>query len=124
MIFSIFKVGRRDCSRSGQEDDTTEKFPGPNMQNVSEVVYFFNQTFGLNLRETVALMGAHSLGRLRTKNSGFEGPWIAEAVQKNGANILDSRYYLEIVAVHWFLKVKSLIMIRNQNFKMPEKLQT
>ncbi|XP_066913496.1 putative ascorbate peroxidase [Clytia hemisphaerica] len=100
-----FKVGRRDCSRSGQEDDNAETFPGPNMQNVHELVNFFNKTFGLNLRETVALMGAHSLGRLRTKNSGFEGPWIAEVVQKNGANILDSRYYLEIVAVHWFLKV-------------------
>ena len=99
-----FRVGRDDCSRDGQETDRKENFPGPNMQNVNEVWAFFKKAFGLTLKETVALMGAHSLGKLRSKNSGFEGPWIADVVQKGGANILDSRYYLEIVAVPWFMK--------------------
>ena len=99
-----FRVGRRDCSRNGIETDLKESFPDPNMQNVNEVWAFFKQAFDLSLKETVALMGAHTLGKMRTKNSGFEGPWIADVVQEGGANILDSNYYLEIVAVPWFMK--------------------
>jgi len=96
---SRFKVGRADCSSDGQENDPSEHFPGNNMQNLGEVTKFFNDAFGLNEQESVALMGAHSLGRMETKNSGYEGPWV------NNIERLDSAYYQEVAERRWFLKV-------------------
>jgi hypothetical protein len=40
---------------------------------------YFDTEFGFTANETVALMGAHTLGRARTDNSGFNGAWITDA---------------------------------------------
>jgi hypothetical protein len=40
---------------------------------------YFETEFGFTANETVALMGAHTLGRARTDNSGFNGAWITGA---------------------------------------------
>ncbi|XP_066924653.1 putative ascorbate peroxidase [Clytia hemisphaerica] len=95
-----FKVGRHDCSESGDETDLDEHFPSNNFQNVEELHAYFNKEFGLSLQESVALMGAHSLGRMETANSGYEGPWVPGT----GQDVLNSDYYREVVNVPWFLK--------------------
>jgi len=43
------------------------------------VTDFFAKEFGLDERETVALMGAHSIGALHKENSGYNGAWKEEA---------------------------------------------
>merc|ERR1711913_12658 len=48
--------------------------------------------FGFDDNETVALLGAHTLGRASSDNSGFSGTWI------NGeANFFNNEYYKKLV---------------------------
>jgi Peroxidase len=41
---------------------------------------FMDQHFGFNMDETVALMGAHTLGKALPENSGYEGQngWVTD----------------------------------------------
>ena len=49
---------------------------------------FFATEFGFDDNETVALLGAHTLGRASSDNSGFSGTWI------NGeATFFNNEYY-------------------------------
>jgi len=54
---------------------------------------FFNENFGYNDKETVAIMGAHTIGQLKRENSGFDGEsgWLLNN------DIFDSEYYKELV---------------------------
>lgn len=38
----------------------------------------FQKQMGFNDQETVALIGAHNLGRCHSDRSGFDGPWVTE----------------------------------------------
>lgn len=40
------------------------------------VMDFFQEEFGFDANETVALMGAHTLGAANPDNSGFNGVWV------------------------------------------------
>ena len=69
-----FQWGRVDCSTAPW---TTEvgNFPA-GMGNLSEVErVFVKGEFQLTLAQTVALLGAHSLGHAVPANTGFRGPW-------------------------------------------------
>lgn len=71
-----FKWGRQDLADCAGKDagllpDAKEGY--------DEVVRVFITRLKLTPRETVALMGAHTLGRLETANSGFNGPWVRHA---------------------------------------------
>jgi len=79
--------GRTDCSQgafSGPDQD----FPPPDL-STHQLLEFFSTNFGLSTRETVALMGAHTLGELSRMNSGFDGPrgW------NNNRRSLDNGFY-------------------------------
>merc|ERR1719312_1731379 len=71
-----FKTGRSDCvpSCTGQFGDKPfctvehEVHPSPN-GNGEHVATFFQDEFGLNPKETIALMGAHTLGHPMEFNS-------------------------------------------------------
>jgi len=85
--------GRNDCSSSdGKSTDTSQSLPSPDL-TTHQLFTFFSDHFGLSTRETVALMGAHTIGSLSRENSGFDGPngWA------NNNNRLDNGYYDGIV---------------------------
>ena len=58
-----------------------------------ELFQFFDDEFGFDVQESVALMGAHTLGELSTDNSGFDGPngWVEEK------EFLDNEYYRQLI---------------------------
>lgn len=65
------------------------KRPSPNSQlNGSGTVNFFRKEFNLNPRETVALMGAHNIGRFHATRSLFRYIWL-----RNGGMVFNNEYY-------------------------------
>ena len=91
------KFGRKDCSTAPHEDSKTN-FPNL-VGNIDDTLSYFADEFGFNTRETVALLGAHTLGRVRMETSGFEGRWVryTSANGVNPASVLDNEYYKEIL---------------------------
>ena len=67
------KYGRRDCQTSPRTDDI-ESFPDAH-GDLNHVLMYFRDNMNMTTRETVAIIGAHSLGTTRLQNSGFMGPW-------------------------------------------------
>ena len=53
-------------------------------------VDFFKEEFGFTGRETVAIMGAHTLGRMNSNNSGHNGPWIPTVEERQ---TFSNKYY-------------------------------
>ena len=95
---SDFKVGREDCDSSPAEDQP----PGWDgfllgTFDLHKVLDFFQFQFNLNTRESVAILGAHTLGRTRAENSGFEGKWVRGAVGATAnSDILDNQFYIQM----------------------------
>jgi hypothetical protein len=106
--FQMQFIGRQNCedrfnNRCFGEDGVTQRecsaMAGPfhhlPMANTKthDLFAFFAEEFGFSDRETVALMGAHTLGRLARENSGIEAPngWVRDN------NLLDNEYYFELV---------------------------
>lgn len=83
-------IGRVDCSdaNAAGEGGFDHELPSPNL-NTHELLAFFAENFGFNSDETVAIMGAHSIGGADRANSGFNGPhgWV------NNPNVLANGYY-------------------------------
>lgn len=104
--FDFFEFGRIDCEHAndqcfnehGDEHGCTTKrgphrhIPGINT-GTHELFEFFKDEFGFNTRETVAIMGAHTLGQLARENSGVGGEhgWLLNN------KLLDNEYYIELV---------------------------
>ena len=67
--------------------------PGVNI-DTEDVLDFFTDNFGFSDQQTVALMGAHTVGVASRSNSGFNGPagWTTHN------NVLDNGYYKQITA--------------------------
>jgi hypothetical protein len=65
------------CAREGP--DTHADFP-TTILTTHELLDFMDQHFGFNMDETVALMGAHTLGKALPENSGYEGQngWVTD----------------------------------------------
>ena len=102
--FEMTWFGRPNCEDTNVDSACVEnecsKKRGPHRELPSphvtthELISFFNAEF--NFQEpwqTVALMGAHTLGTLSRENSGFHGPngWLGNT------NRLDSNYFNDIV---------------------------
>ena len=94
---SQLKFGRKDCSTTPDED-SKNKFPSA-MGNIDQTLSYFTREFGFNTRESVVLLGAHTLGRARMETSGFEGRWVRTSTTDgvNPASVLDNEYYKEII---------------------------
>eukprot|EP01084_Bolivina_argentea_P048948 90098_1 len=94
--------GRTDCSTSDIDETarptsqptasptvTPKQFPSATA-GWDDTFTWFNNNFGFNVKETVAIMGAHTLGFVNEEYSGFStGPWVGG--QLNSA--LDGSFY-------------------------------
>lgn len=65
---SNFEIGRTDC----ENPDLEEEFPNAHQEPFS----FMADQFGFSDRDTVVIMGAHTLGRAQVGNSGFQNFWV------------------------------------------------
>ncbi|CAE7034834.1 APX1 [Symbiodinium sp. CCMP2592] len=74
-----FASGRKDCIPDPTVDRPYKTFkkelhPDPNA-NASVTLNYFKRDFGFNARETVAILGAHTLGRVHNTISLFQYTW-------------------------------------------------
>ncbi|KAL1499200.1 hypothetical protein AB1Y20_013708 [Prymnesium parvum] len=83
-----FRVGRIDAS-GPEECGPAGMLPGAH-DTAEELRSAFNR-MGFNDGELVALMGAHTVGICRVRNSGFRGPWDLTSLR------FDNLYYREVL---------------------------
>ena len=111
-----FRTGRADClpTRSDRPYAASKQEVHPDaVAGGRETVQFFLQQFGLSGQETVALMGAHTFGRLNFRNSLFPYVWTAW-----GDQMFNNDYYKMITdKERWYLydlnctKVKRMLSV-------------
>lgn len=89
-----FKTGRRDCipkDGEGYWASKEEWHPDP-FTNGRGTVEFFKRDFGFSGRETVAIMGSHTMGRLHQGTTMLPYVWI-----KSGGQQFNNQYYRNLV---------------------------
>jgi len=89
-----FQTGRRDCIPQGVSSQdppyaTMQPEVGPDVDwTGDQTLGFFRDNFGFNARETVAIMGAHTMGRFHHPLSLFRYVWV----QQSGM-MFNNQYY-------------------------------
>lgn len=96
--FSLEKIGRQDCEAVRGIGGPERPMPTAHA-GLDELVDFFDEWFGLNHQEIVALMGAHTLGGAYKANSGYSGVWTSDPLA------LNNYYYIALDNV-WSQKVE------------------
>ena len=94
-----FLYGRCDCKTS-PHTEAVRRFPSGHF-GTEQLLSFFRKEFNFNERESVAIMGAHTLGGASgSKGSGFKGFWKENAV---ASARLNNRFYSILVntSLHW-----------------------
>jgi len=104
--FSFSWIGRKDCEnvQSNCFDRNNQQQPctatrGPHRQmpsgdfTTSELLHYFSNEFGFDATQTVALMGAHTLGAAHRQTTGYNGPlgWVPNNL------VLSNAYYQNLV---------------------------
>ncbi|XP_065668393.1 putative ascorbate peroxidase [Hydra vulgaris] len=108
---NYFKVGREDCETSPNQLQSVQ--PPFGTDGTHKTFKFFKNEFDFNVREAVALLGAHTLGRCRLENTGFEGAFVDEKFSTviQGPNtlaptsVLDNAYYRMIIDIVPWIQV-------------------
>jgi len=92
----VFQWGRQDCSTSPYTTDDVG-LPGSTLDH-DGVMDFFATEFGFDENQTVALMGAHTLGQMNAENSGHSGVWTV-----GEANDFNNQYFKDLVdpSISW-----------------------
>ena len=100
-----FQYGRKDCISEYLEEyekyktDRKEKHPNPE-GNGDATLDFFKEEFDFTGRQTVAIMGAHTLGRMSPSHSLLKYVWTVRA-----GNSFNNAYYKNFVKKkEWFLE--------------------
>ncbi|CAH1780591.1 unnamed protein product [Owenia fusiformis] len=88
-----FRYGRPDCPTS-PNTNIVQEFPNAR-EGVGDQITYFQNEFGFNVRETVAIIGAHTLGRAHTENLGWEGSWV------RSADVLNNAFYHDMQDAGW-----------------------
>ena len=85
-----FKTGRKDCTEVGDQPyKATKEESHPNaVGNGQMTLDFFREDFGFDGRETVAILGAHTLGRMHNNISLFKYVWTSR-----GEAMFNNHYY-------------------------------
>jgi hypothetical protein len=75
--FDMFTVGRVDCSNEVGGPDRL--LPSMHIRS-RDLFAYFSSNFGFSIMETVALMGAHTVGEMKAANSGVDAPngWVLD----------------------------------------------
>jgi len=113
--WSTMVFGRVDCGTSPDEN-AVNTFPSA-MGDFPQAKTFFADQFGFDDKASVAILGAHTLGRCSEKNSGFEGKWVKGrriADKRAKSDILDNEYYLQIRG-NW-----TQVQLRENTFTDPD----
>ena len=101
-----FTLGRVDCSTTPTENKLNT-LPDA-LHGTTMTLEFFETHFGFSHDETVALLGAHTLGRAKIGNLGFEGRWVRRPNKRKTlrpASRFDNEYYKAIFdRPLWFQK--------------------
>ena len=86
--------------RYGRQDDLTcdgvdgSFLPSPDL-SYAQTARIFCTRIGMSPRQLVAIMGAHTLGRARGAESGFDGSW------SGFSSSFSIAYYWQLIAVFW-----------------------
>ena len=97
-----FKTGRSDCVTEDPVPYRTSKpesHPNPE-GNGDHTIDFFQSEFGFTGRETVAILGAHTLGRMNPSHSLLKYVWTVR-----GGHLFNNAYYKNFVrTTDWFIQ--------------------
>merc|ERR1712117_910192 len=100
-----FQYGRSDCvseyEGEWEQFKTDRPERHPNLEgNGDDTINFFNEEFGFSGRETVAIMGAHTLGEMNPTVSLLKYTWTTRA-----GNSFNNAYYNNFVKKNeWFIQ--------------------
>ena len=100
-----FKYGRKDCIPTNLETpykaSKHEEHPNPE-GNGDDTLDFFKSQFGFSGKESVAILGAHTLGKMTVENSLLKYSWTSR-----GGHIFNNGYYRNIVdEKDWFIEAE------------------
>ncbi|KAL1520672.1 hypothetical protein AB1Y20_022242 [Prymnesium parvum] len=88
-----FRAGRVDAAGSA---DTAPQGMLPGAHDTVEQLRAVFSRMGFNDRDLVTLLGAHTVGLCRARNSGFRGPWDSKAFRFNNG------YYRRLLNTSWW----------------------
>ncbi len=93
-----FYFGRKDCCHD-KAPDHNDAYESPNPYgNTVETVLFLMRHFNLPIRHAIALLGSHTLGKAKPRNSGFSGAWShGKEIDGYSMYTLDNMYYRNLV---------------------------
>ncbi|KAL7476864.1 hypothetical protein ACHAW6_002698 [Cyclotella cf. meneghiniana] len=92
-MVDTFLWGRKDADSCPGQGDRV-----PTGSGCREIEDVFLDAMGLNWRDAVALLGAHTIGKAHADFSGHDGYWMPTAVD---SLVFDKQYYEELVRRPW-----------------------
>merc|ERR1711998_473489 len=93
------RVDAEECTTAADLCDVVtaeHRLPSSSL-SLDHIKQVFVDRMGFNAKQVVALMGAHSIGKLEKANSGYTGVWETSLTP----SVLDCTYYRGIITVPW-----------------------